>query len=68
MLMETNRQTVYVVIGYSDENQNGGEQARLIGVFSTERLAMECGDELVECGEVIRYEIETPMIDEFGYK
>lgn len=62
--LETYKPDVYVVMGYSDDNQNGGEQAHLIGVFSTEALATECGDKLVKNKAIIRYEIEAPKIDE----
>ena len=53
---------IYTVIGY---NKN---EAQLMGCFSTEELARECGDELVEAEVVDRYEIEYPELDEFGYK
>lgn len=59
---------VYVVMGYIDICQNGNLEAVLQGVFSTEELARECGDELVECGNVEYYEIECPKLDEFGWK
>lgn len=59
---------VYVVIGYSDVCQNGNYEGSLYGVFSTEKLAKECGDELVKSECISYYEIECPHIDEFGYK
>lgn len=59
---------VYVVMGYVDICQNGNTEAVLQGVFSSEALATECGKELVECGNIAYYEIETPKLDEFGYK
>lgn len=57
-----------VVMGYSDLCGNGNLEAQLIGVFSTEELALECGNELVECGVIHHFEIEHPALDEFGYK
>jgi hypothetical protein len=27
-----------------------------------------CGKEHLECGNIEHYEIETPMLDEFGYR
>lgn len=60
--LRRNIMTIYTVIGY---NKN---EAQLMGCFSTEELARECGDELVEAEVVDRYEIEYPELDEFGYK
>lgn len=61
-----NNLELYVVMGYIDLCQNGNTEAVLQGVFSTEELARECGDELVECGNIEYYEIECPKLDEFG--
>lgn len=61
-------QQLYAVIGYSDICQNGNLQAGLYGVFSTEKLATEAGDELQKISVVEYYEIEYPRLDEFGYR
>lgn len=62
------QQELFVVMGYSDICMNGNYEAQLQGVFSTEELAKECGDELVKCGNIHHYEIECPLLDEFGWK
>lgn len=64
----TVNQQLYAVVGYSDICQNGNLQAGLYGVFSTEKLAKEAGDELQQTSVVDYYEIEYPRLDEFGYK
>lgn len=61
-------ETIYVVMGYQDVCQNGNYEASLMGVFSSRELAEECGDELIACNLVHHYEIEEPLLDEFGYK
>lgn len=66
--LATYQPELIVVMGYSDLYDNGSEEAQLMGVFSNEDLATECGDELVEAGVITRYEFERPMLDEFGYK
>ena len=58
----------YIVMGYVDICQNGNYEAQLQGVFSTEQLATECGNELVEAKVIHHFEIECPQLDEFGYK
>ena len=63
----TNR-VCYVLMGYSDDCQNGNMEAHLQGVYSTEPLAKGVGDELVEAGVYEYYEIECPMLDECCYK
>lgn len=59
---------VFAVMGYSDLCGNGNMEAQLYGVFNTEKAAKECGEELVEAEVIGYYEIETPLLDEFGYK
>ena len=55
-----------VVMGHSVSGN--GEEVQCMGVFSTPELAAECGDELVKAEVVKYYEVETPKLDEFGYK
>lgn len=62
------QQELYAVIGYVDVNENGSYETQLYGVFSKKEIAQDCGDELVECGNIHHYEIECPMLDEFGWK
>lgn len=57
---------LYVVMGYLVSEI--GEEVQCMGVFSTPELATECGDELVGAGVIEHYEVETPELDEFGYK
>lgn len=59
---------LHVVMGYVDLCENGNYEAVLQGVFSTEQLARECGDELVASGNIHHYEIECPLLDEFGWR
>ena len=66
--LATYQNRVYVVMGYSDICKNGNCEGTLQGVFSTLELAQECGDELVEAKEISYYDIECPLIDEFGFK
>lgn len=66
--LETYQSKLYVVMGYTDVNKNGNYEASIQGVFSTESLAKECGDELIEVGNVHHYEIEYSVLDEFGWK
>lgn len=66
--LATYQNQVYVVMGYSDVCKNGNYEGTLQGVFSTPELAQECGDELVEAKEISYYDIECPLIDEFGFK
>lgn len=66
--LETYQNQVYVVMGYSDVRQNGNYEGTLQGVFSTQELAEECGKELVETEVISYYEIECPLVDEFGFK
>ena len=66
--LQTYSLNLCVVMGYIDLCQNGNYEAQLMGVFSTDELAKECGDELVEAEVVHHYEIEHPLLDEFGYK
>lgn len=53
----------YVVMGYNEQ-----EHASLLGLFSSEEAAAECGQEHLDCKNIIRYEIENPTLDEFGFK
>ena len=66
--LATYKTEIYVVMGYEDLCQNGNYEAVLYGVYSTEKLARECGDELVALGNIHHYEIERPLLDEFGWK
>lgn len=66
--LATYQSELYVVMGYVDLCQNENYEAVLQGVFSTESLARECGDELVSSGNIHHYEIECPLLDEYGYK
>lgn len=66
--LKTYQNQVYVVMGYSDVCQNGNYEGSLQGVFSTPELAEECGKELVEAEAISYYEIECPLVDEFGFK
>jgi hypothetical protein len=59
---------LHICMGYLDINGNGNYEAQLLGAFSTQALAEECGNELMEIGNVHHYEIECPELDEFGYK
>ncbi len=40
----------------------------LYGVYSTEQLAREAAEELLELGNIHHYEIECPKLDEFGWR
>lgn len=66
--LATYQTRLYVVMGYTDLCQTGNYEAVLQGVFSTEKLARECGDELTAVGNIHHYEIECPTLDEFGWK
>ena len=59
---------VYIVMGYNDDNQNGSYTGQVYGAFSTEELAREQGDELVESEVIAYYELEVPKVDEFGWR
>lgn len=59
---------LYVVIGYEDVCDNGNYEAILYGVYSTEQLAREAAEELLELGNIHHYEIECPKLDEFGWR
>ena len=59
---------VYVLVGYEDINQNGNYEGQVYGAFSSEVLAREAGDELVELHNIAYYEIECPELDEFGWR
>lgn len=61
-------ETVYVLVGYEDVCMNGNYEGSVYGAFSTEELAREAGDELVEVGNIAYYEIEAPKLDEFGWR
>jgi len=37
-------------------------------VYSTEQLAREAAEELLELGNIYHYEIECPKLDEFGWR
>lgn len=65
---QTKNLNLCVPIGYASTCNNGTYEARLLGVFSEEKLAAECGDELVASGDIDYYEIEHPLLDEFGWK
>ena len=66
--LQTFQQELHAVMGCADANENGSYETQLYGVFSKKEIAEECGDELVECGNIHHYEIECPMLDEFGWK
>lgn len=66
--LQTFQQELHAVVGYADANENGSYETQLYGVFSKKEIAEECGDELVECGNIHHYEIECPILDEFGWK
>lgn len=66
--LESYQTELYVVMGYADLYENGNYEAVLQGVFSTEQLARECGDELVASGNIHHFEIECPLLNEFGWK
>lgn len=59
---------IHVLVGYSDECNNGNFVGQVYGAFSTEELAREAGDELKEAEMISYYEIECPKLDEFGWK
>lgn len=40
----------------------------LYGVYSTEQLAREAAEELLELGNIHHYEIECSKLDEFGWR
>jgi hypothetical protein len=61
--LETMDTTRFVVVGYSKSNIQD-----VCGIFTTEPLASECGDELVEAKEIEYYEVEGFKLDEFGHK
>lgn len=52
-----------IVVGYDTDGH-----ASVLGLFSTKEGADQCGKEHIKCGNIEHYEIETPMLDEFGYK
>ena len=39
-----------------------------MGCYSTEQLAREATEELLELGNIHHYEIECPKLDEFGWR
>lgn len=42
-------------------------RASLLGLFSSEEAA-ECGQEHLDCKNIIRFEVENPTLDDFGFK
>lgn len=56
------KHSVYVVLGKDTETKKYATQ----GVYSTEKLATECGDELVEAGIITEYTIFNHIVDCFG--
>lgn len=66
--LQTFQQELHAVMGYADANENGSYETQLYGVFSKKEIAKECGNELVECGNIHHYEIECPTLDKFGWK
>lgn len=59
---------LYVVIGCDDICHNGNYEAVLYGVYSTEQIAREATEKLLELGNIHHYEIECPKLDEFGWR
>ena len=59
---------IYVLVGYNDVCQNGNYEGQVYGVFSSDELAREAGDELVDLNNIAYYEIECPVLDEFGWR
>lgn len=53
----------YIVVGYGSDGH-----ASVLGLFRTKEGAVQRGKEHLECGNIEHYEIETTMLDEFGYK
>lgn len=58
---------VHIVVGYTKAD-NDSYDSCIMGAFSTIELAEECGNELKTAGNITYYEIESPIVDEFGYK
>lgn len=59
---------VHILMGYVDANQNGNYESQVYGAFSTEALAEDAGNELVEAKIITYYEVECPVLDEFGWR
>jgi predicted acetyltransferase len=57
---------IYCVMGYTEGTDPWYCDASLMGIFSTEKLANECGDELVAADRIDYYNNEVFKIDEFG--
>lgn len=66
--MNNSNDIIYVLVGYEDICLNGNFEGQVYGAFSSEELAREAGDELVECSNVEYYEIECPELDECGWR
>lgn len=61
--LKTMTSEFYVVMGYNEQ-----EHTSLLGLFSSEEAAAECGQEHLDCENIIRFEIENPTLDDFGLK
>lgn len=59
---------LYAIIGYTKNDESDKEEKDLYGIFSDESIAREAANELVEADVISRYELETPKLDEFGWK
>lgn len=53
----------YVVMGYDEQSRTS-----LLGLFSSEEAATQCGQEHLDCENIIRFEVENLTLDEFGFK
>lgn len=56
------RHELYVVLGVDKETGSYGVK----GIYSSEKLAKECGDELIEAELITSYSISTHVCDRFG--
>ena len=76
--MEENRDIIILIIQNSPKStcvlttpyicDNDNYESILYGVYSTEQLAREAAEELLELGNIHHYEIECPKLDEFGWR
>lgn len=60
---------VYVVLGFQNIYDNDSLEKDIYGVFSSEELANECVNTIIEELEYLDHcEIEVVELDEFGYR
>lgn len=70
-LEETNIHIDRLIECIKSQNETQGNdnyESILYGVYSTEQLAREAAEELLELGNIHHYEIECPKLDEFGWR